>query len=97
MAKSAYGDDLEVLWPSDRGAAIPSRVDRIGNKASGLLCVPQLWRPPMAVLSSSSFDVWRASTEGARFRIAEAASILIGKEAAKFPPEWQAGLILRFC
>ena len=95
MVNPAYAGELEILWPDDSGADRNTRVDQIGKKASGLLCVPELWRPPMAVLTSASFDVWRASTGLSRLQLIDAVSKLVSIEAAKFTTAWQAGLILR--
>lgn len=67
----------------------------IGMKAMGLLQIPELWRPPFSVLTTSVFTNWKRAGEENRALILREASCAILEVAKNFGLQWSAGIILR--
>ena len=86
---------IEILWPTTSDDPDPQLVQQVGRKAIGLVHIPEAWRPPLFVLSTSAFTEWRSTPQSARRPVIEAASAAIIEAANQFQPYWNFGLILR--
>jgi predicted house-cleaning noncanonical NTP pyrophosphatase (MazG superfamily) len=86
---------IEILWPTGTDDPDAHLVPYIGRKAIGLVQIPEAWRPPFFVLSTSAFTEWRSTPQSARRPVIEAASAAIIEAANQFQPYWNFGLILR--
>src|ERR1700704_1955412 len=84
-----------LLWPTATSKLDSSLLLSIGQKAIGLLRIPELWRPPFFVLPTEVYFDWQNLSAHDRNALLESSSATIAQNAGRFGLEWSSGLILR--
>ncbi len=70
-----------LLWPTSSNKLDSSLLLSIGQKAIGLLRIPEPWRPPFFVLPTEVYFDWQNASEERRSPLAESSSATIAEGA----------------
>src|SRR5260370_14424163 len=84
-----------LLWHTSSNKIDSSLLLSIGEKAIGLLRIPEPWRPPFFVLPTEVYFDWQNARGDRRSPLAESSSATIAEGAARFGVEWNGGIIFR--